>query len=243
LREAQVARSWDSERSVPSASSASGTDATAPARVGARESGGRGAVALGARTSRARLRLWKRPDLAARRASVTARNPLGRRLVFLVDAERRTRGLRWLRILLADRPNESTAWVPGRTVELIPLRDRIEIDLSSRTLEHHRNGNLVDRFRVGVGQDQWPTPTGTYFVWARVPQPRSTGPYGVFALGLSAFSPVLTDWPGGGRVAIHGAPDANDRGVAVSHGCVRVFNPEMEKLKSVALGTPVTIRR
>jgi hypothetical protein len=200
-------------------------------------------VARGARTSRARLRVWKRPNLRARRPSVSARNPLGKRLVFLVEGERRINGRWWLRILLADRPNESTAWVPMRAVELVALKDRIEIDLSSRTLEHYKSGKLVDRFSVGIGQDQWPTPPGSYFVWARVPQPRSTGPYGVFALGLSGFSPVLTDWPGGGRVAIHGTSDASDRGVAISHGCVRVFNPEMEKLKAVPLGTPVTIKR
>jgi lipoprotein-anchoring transpeptidase ErfK/SrfK len=209
----------------------------------AQESSGQGVAAIGARTSRPRLRVWKRPDLGARRPSVTARNPLGKRLVFLIDAERRVKGRRWLRIFLADRPNESTAWVPKRAVQLVPLQDRIKIDLSSRTLELYKSDKLVDRFSVGIGQDQWPTPTGTYFVWARVPQPRSTGPYGVFALGLSAFSPVLTDWPGGGRVAIHGTADASDRGVAVSHGCVRVFNRDMEKLKVVPLGTPVTITR
>lgn len=224
--------------------SESATSAPSHGAIGsAQESPGRRAVALGARTSRPRLRVWKRPHVGARRPSVTARNPLGKRLVFPVDSERRVNGRRWLRILLADRPNESTAWVPRGAVELVPLRDRIEIDLSSRTLEHYKRDKLVDRFRVGIGQDQWPTPTGTYFVWARVPQPRATGPYGVFALGLSAFSPVLTDWPGGGRVAIHGTTDASDRGVAVSHGCVRVFNPEMEKLRIVPLGTPVTIKR
>lgn len=209
----------------------------------AQESPGHGARALGARTSRPRLRVWERPYVGERRASVTARNPLGKRLVFLVDAERRVNGRRWLRILLAERPNESTAWVPRGSVDLVPLKDRIEIDLSSRILEHYKSDKLVDRFSVGIGQDQWPTPTGTYFVWARVPQPGATGSYGVFALGLSAFSPVLTDWPGGGRVAIHGTPDASNRGVAVSHGCVRVFNPDMEKLKVVPLGTPVTIKR
>ena len=72
-----------------------------------------------------------------------------------------------------------------------------------------------------------PTAAGRFFVWARVPTHDPTGPYGVFALGLSGFSDVITDWVGGGRIAIHGTADPSDRGLDVSHGCVRVYNPQM----------------
>ena len=65
----------------------------------------------------------------------------------------------------------------------------------------------------------------------------------MFALGLSGFSPVLKDWPGGGRMAIHGTAHASDRGLMVSHGCVRVYNDDMVDLRRVPLGTPVVIRR
>jgi lipoprotein-anchoring transpeptidase ErfK/SrfK len=82
---------------------------------------------------------------------------------------------------------------------------------------------------------------GTFYVWAQVPQASPFGPYGVFALGLSGFSPVLKDWPGGGRMAIHGTSDPADQGQMVSHGCVRVYNPDMTLLKHVPMGTPVVI--
>jgi lipoprotein-anchoring transpeptidase ErfK/SrfK len=65
----------------------------------------------------------------------------------------------------------------------------------------------------------------------------------VFALGLSGFSNVLTDWPGGGRMAIHGTPYASNKGQMVSHGCIRVYNPDMRKLRRVPLGTPVIIKQ
>ena len=63
------------------------------------------------------------------------------------------------------------------------------------------------------------------------------------ALGLSGFSPVLKNWPGGGRMAIHGTAHPDDRGLMVSHGCVRVYNDDMVDLRRVPLGTPVVIKR
>jgi lipoprotein-anchoring transpeptidase ErfK/SrfK len=74
-----------------------------------------------------------------------------------------------------------------------------------------------------------------------VPTGEPHGPYGVYALGLSGFSDVITDWIGGGRLAIHGTDDPADRGHDVSHGCVRVYNPQMRSLTDVPLGTPVWI--
>jgi lipoprotein-anchoring transpeptidase ErfK/SrfK len=53
---------------------------------------------------------------------------------------------------------------------------------------------------------------------------------------------VLSDWPGGGRAAIHGTAVATDRGQKVSHGCIRVFNKDMKKLEKLPLGTPVLIQ-
>jgi lipoprotein-anchoring transpeptidase ErfK/SrfK len=93
-----------------------------------------------------------------------------------------------------------------------------------------------------VGSPTYPTSPGRFFVWALVDYPHPFGPYGSYALGLSGFSDVITDWPGGGRMAIHGTADPTDRGQAVSHGCIRVFNPQLEHLRNVPLGTPVVIR-
>ncbi|MDQ3991957.1 MAG: L,D-transpeptidase [Actinomycetota bacterium] len=148
---------------------------------------------------------------------------------------------RWYRVLIPERPNDSTGWIHHGAVDEVALRDRIVVDLSRRTLRHFRDGELQHRFWVGIGRDGTPTPTGEFFVWATVPYPNG-GPYGVHALGLSAFSDVITDWAGGGRVAIHGTADPSNRGHQVSNGCVRVYNPQMAKLTDVPLGTPVTIR-
>jgi lipoprotein-anchoring transpeptidase ErfK/SrfK len=199
-----------------------------------------GDLAFGVTTNASRLTLRRGPSAdAGVKASLKMANPLGQQLVLLVDKEEEG----WFRVLLPERPNGSTGWVPDRSVHTVKLHERIEIDLSKYTLEWFRDGRLVDRFKVGIGQPQWPTPEGEFYVWAKVPQPGSTGAYGVYALGLSGFSPVLSDWPGGGRAAIHGTAAAWNKGKKVSHGCIRVFNPDMERLKHLPLGTPVTITR
>lgn len=192
-----------------------------------------------------RIEVFRRPRDGADSRFMTAHNPMGEKLVFLVtDARTPDEAHAWYRILLPRRPNGSEGWVKAaHGVHLVRLHERIEVDLSAYTLKHFQDGKLVDRFKVGVGQPQWPTPVGTFYIWAHVPQPSPMGPYGVYALGLSAFSPVLTDWPGGGRSAIHGTPYSWNRGRKVSHGCVRVFNPQMKKLEDVPMGTPVVIAR
>ena len=187
------------------------------------------------------IRIWRSPGGASH--SMGANNPMGERLVFLVT-EARERDVTWYRILLPSRPNGSTAWVKeGPDVRLVRLRDRVEIDLSEYSLIRYDDGKRVSRYKVGIGQPQWPTPVGTFYVWAHVPQPSPSGPYGAYALGLSGFSDVLTEWPGGGRFAIHGTTNPWDGGRKVSHGCIRVFNPQVMKLSDLPLGTPVLITR
>ena len=168
-------------------------------------------------------------------------NPDGGHSPMLIDDAKAKGKDAWLQVLLPIRPNGSAAWVSTDDVRIQERRDRLEVDLSKRTLEHFRDGELVDRFKVGVGQPQYPTGTGTFYVWVKVPFENPNQPYGVYALGLSGFSPVLSDWPGEGRMAVHGTPYSSNRGQAVSHGCVRVYNPDMETLKDLPLGTPVII--
>jgi lipoprotein-anchoring transpeptidase ErfK/SrfK len=191
------------------------------------------------------LDVWKRWAPEAHPTwTFDTRNPVGEALAMLVTGDRTDdAGIGWIRILLPIRPNEAAGWVHAADVELKPVEDKIVIDLSTRSLEHFRRHHLVDRFEVGIGQPQWPTATGTFYVWAHVPQASPTGPYGVYALGLSGFSEVLKDWPGGGRMAIHGTPYASNKGQMVSHGCIRVYNPDMRKLRRVPLGTPVIIKQ
>jgi lipoprotein-anchoring transpeptidase ErfK/SrfK len=202
----------------------------------------RGGIAVS--TKRKALEVWKKPTESSPSMSIKTRNSARQRLYFLVLAARRTAdGARWAKVLVPKRPNGSSGWVRLDSVELSQGEHRIEIDLSAFSLRLFRKGRLVHRFRVGVGQPQNPTPTGVFFSWALLKSPDPQGPYGNYAIGLSGFSPVLSDWPGGGRAAVHGTADPSDRGRKVSHGCVRVYNKDMRKLSSLPLGTPVIIHK
>ncbi len=154
-----------------------------------------------------------------------------------VDAD----GTSWYQVRLPVRPNGSLGWVRGDETQQRELHERIVVDLSTHRLQRIVAGDTVESISIGSGASATPTPPGRFFVWAHVPTGEPHGPYGVYAIGLSGFSDVITDWVGGGRLAIHGTDDPSDRGFDVSHGCVRVYNPQMRRLTDVPLGTPVWI--
>ncbi len=186
--------------------------------------------------------MWRHPGKGSQPAfAFDTHNPHGEKGPMLIEGATRHDDVAWYEVLLPIRPNGSTAWVRATDVRVRERTERIEVDLSKRTLEHYEGGDLVERFRIGVGTDQYPTGTGRFYVWVKVPYENPNNPYGIMALGLSGFSPVLSDWPGQGRMAVHGTPYASNRGQAVSHGCVRVYNPDMESLVDLPLGTPVII--
>ena len=194
---------------------------------------------VGALPLRRYVEVFRRPGAARPAFVLDGLNPTGDLVPMLVE-ERAADG--WVEVLLPLKPNGTTGWIRTRDVRLVEQRHRIVVDLSGRILRHFVDGALRHRFRVGVGRPDTPTPTGRFYVWVRVPQRNPYGPYGALALGLSGFSEVLDDWPGGGRLAIHGTPDPSDPGRRVSAGCVRLRNGDLRALWDVPLGTVVVIR-
>jgi hypothetical protein len=188
------------------------------------------------------FRVFTAPSSLAEPRNYRPVNDWGQPLWLPAIGHRDVTGQLWLHVLLPDRPNGSTGWVRARNVDTSSVEDRIVVRLHTHTLVHYRDGESVARYRVAVGKTSTPTTPGRFFVWARVGYSDTNGPYGNFALGLSGFSRVITDWPGGGRMAIHGTPDPSIAGEDVSNGCVRVFNPSMAKLIDVPMGATVIIR-
>ncbi len=137
-------------------------------------------------------------------ARIEELTPEGTRNVVQV-LERVSRGARvWVRVRVAALPNGQTGWVPRATLggygtvhtHLIVDRERLRA-----TLE--RDGEPIFEAPVAVGTDVAPTPAGQFYV--RVVLSRYASPfYGPVAFGTSARSAVLTDWPAGGFVGIHG---------------------------------------
>jgi hypothetical protein len=187
------------------------------------------------------LDVYEHPDGSAPHHRISALNPWNQPIRFLVKRfSRDAAGAIWVHLMLGVVPNGSSGWVRGGQLRVVPDRDRIVVDMSTRVLQQFHDGHVVHRFVIAVGAPDTPTTPGVFFVWAKLSSP-PTSAYGAYVLGLSGFSRVLTYWQGGGRIAIHGTDDPADRGQSVSHGCVRVYNPQMDQLRDVPMGTPVLI--
>jgi lipoprotein-anchoring transpeptidase ErfK/SrfK len=135
-------------------------------------------------------------------------------------------------------------WLPASAGQVFEEPRTIVIDLSDRTLTLFHRGKLTDRYRVAVGTDATPTPTGRYAVTDRLKTGDENGDYGCCILALNAHQPKIAQgWGGGDRVAIHATPHTWTLGNAVSHGCVRATNKALHQLmRKVRLGTPVRIK-
>ena len=158
----------------------------------------------------------------------------------LVDARCKPRSYL---VQIPKRPNGVTAWVPAGQVEVAKVSTRIVVDLSEKRVRLYKDDKLVLSSKAAVGAAATPTPTGRFYVNQRLIPTDKSGPFGPCAVGVSAFSNVLTGWTQGGPIAIHGTNAPWSIGKAVSNGCIRIPNPMLKKLFRQALnGTPVLIR-
>jgi len=158
--------------------------------------------------------------------------------------ERRTvaPGQSWYRVRLPILPNNSTGWVKsGYLGALWTVHTHLYVSTEALTAKLVRDGKVVFRTRVGVGRPQWPTPHGEFYVRDKLT--RFGNPfYGPIAFGTSARSTTLTDWPGGGFVGVHGTNEPGILPGHVSHGCIRMRNPDILRLaRLMPVGTPLTV--
>jgi lipoprotein-anchoring transpeptidase ErfK/SrfK len=154
----------------------------------------------------------------------------------------RTCAASWYRVRLPMRPNGIIGYVRPADVRVQRVTAWIDIDLSARELRFFRGRKLLLKTPVAVGSPATPTPVGRFYVDQRIIATNPSGPYGPAALGVSAFSNVLTGWAQGGPIGIHGTNAPWSIGRAVSNGCIRVPNPTLKRLFSATIGgEPVVI--
>jgi lipoprotein-anchoring transpeptidase ErfK/SrfK len=130
------------------------------------------------------------------------------------------------------------------------MSTRIVIDESDHSLTLYRDGKRPLRFGVAVGQPAYPTPLGTFSIITRVVDPTWTPPDSPWAQGALPIppgpdNPLGTRWMGisSPNVGIHGTNDPASIGYSVSHGCIRMQIPDVERLfDMVYVGTTVVIR-
>jgi hypothetical protein len=186
------------------------------------------------------------PDSSSRvvRVLTEFRSDFRPRVVLVLETRFTPSGSRWHLVSLPGRPNGQRGWIPGEAVRLRRVVNRIVVHRDTRRLEVRRlaDGRVLFRAPVAVGAADAPTPLGrNFYVQWRF---RPTDPFfGPFALETSAYS-RLSDWPGGGIVGIHGTSLPGLIGQAVSHGCIRMRNEDVLRLRPLAaVGTPLDIVR
>lgn len=150
----------------------------------------------------------------------------------------------WLKIRVPAPPNGTTGWVPQSA--LLPLQTvhtQLVIDQGSLRATLYKKGKQIFSGPIGVGKSETPTPNGNFYIREGLAIDKG-GPYGDYAFGTSDFSP-LDDWPfpGPPTVGIHGTNEPDLIPGRVSHGCVRMLNSDINKLKKLMpVGTPVLIK-
>ena len=189
-------------------------------------------------TVRRRPRLGAAP--IARLALVTPERT--RNLVLVLERMEDERGRLWVRVRLPVLPNNQTGWVlRGALGGYTAVPTRLVVDRRRLTVTLFRYGKAIFRSRIGVGLAKWPTPRGEFYIRVKL-QGFDDPFYGPLAFGTSARSAVLTDWPGGGYIGIHGTSLPELLPGRVSHGCIRMRNEDIVRLsRMLPVGTPLTI--
>lgn len=124
---------------------------------------------------------------------------------------------------------------------------RLVIRLNTRQLELYEGDRLVQTFPVAIGQDEWETPVGHFVVMDMRRDPVWQHPITGEAIGPGDQNPLGSRWIGFAtqgeyHIGIHGTYEDELIGQAVSHGCVRMRNADIQPLfDQLNIGTPITV--
>lgn len=149
----------------------------------------------------------------------------------------------WVQVRLPMRGNGRTGWVKSTVLSSYNVvHTRLEINRNAFRATLYRNGRKIWQSRIGVGKKGTSTPAGDFYIRDKLTSSDPGGAYGPFAMGLSAYSDSLSDWPGGGVIGIHGTDQPGLIPGRISHGCIRVPNGKVRQLfRLMPPGTPVKI--
>lgn len=133
---------------------------------------------------------------------------------------------------------------PGFTV----AHPRLVVDLSDRRVYLRRLGQAEESFPIAVGQAGWETPTGTFKVVQMQQDPIWRHPITKELVPPGPKNPLGHRWigfwvDGEHQIGFHGTNQPDLVGQAVSHGCIRMYNKDIESLyDQVTLNTPVLVQ-
>ena len=109
---------------------------------------------------------------------------------------------------------------------------KLVINIPSYTLSVLAGDNVVKTYPVAVGKPSAPTPVGKFRIISKVVNPTWYPPDGSKPVPPGADNPLGRRWLGflPNGYGIHGNNNASSIGKAVSLGCVRMHNADVEEL-------------
>ena len=124
------------------------------------------------------------------------------------------------------------------------------LNLTQRQVTLFRGNQMVRRYPVAVGKPGWETPTGRFQVKTKVRNPPWKSPFnGAVIPAGHPRNPLGQRWIGfwtNGKnwIGFHGTPNRGSVGTAASHGCVRMYDEDINELfERVTVGTPIMVKR
>ena len=123
----------------------------------------------------------------------------------------------------------------------------LKLSLSERSLEVSSPNSMTTIYKVAVGQEDWQTPTGEFEVLSKLENPAWQHPLTKEEIPPGPDNPLGTHWigfwtDGKAQIGFHGTDQEDLIGEAVSHGCVRMRNRDIQELYTkVAVGTQVVV--
>ena len=120
---------------------------------------------------------------------------------------------------------------------------QIIINLPSRTLELYKGDTLLKEYQIAIGKPSTPTPTGEFSIIEKEVDPCWYPPGKGTVVPSGPNNPLGYRWLGVAPMyGIHGTNAPWSIGAAVSNGCVRMQEADVEDLfEHVACDTPVKI--
>ncbi|MDZ7956870.1 MAG: L,D-transpeptidase [Aulosira sp. DedQUE10] len=125
---------------------------------------------------------------------------------------------------------------------------QVVVDLSDRRAYVYRSDVVIASYPIAVGKKGWDTPTGSFQVHHMQHNPIWRHPITDKVFQAGPDSPLGDRWigfwsDGHNEIGFHGTPDTNVLGTAISHGCLRMRNPDVRLLyEQVKVGTPVIVQ-
>jgi lipoprotein-anchoring transpeptidase ErfK/SrfK len=129
-----------------------------------------------------------------------------------------------------------------------PAEDvRLVIRLKDRRVYVYRQNDIQTSFPIAVGKAGWETPKGTFKVIQKIKNPIWEHPWTGELVPSGPDNPLGSRWigfwtDGKNVIGFHGTPNEESVGRAASHGCVRMFDKDVQVLfEKVDVGTPVIV--